>query len=120
MYRPIFRNYRKEEDNPNIIDDVKITEITELPGVKQQLDEMKSPLEITDIDVTNLAPRKVDFDLKRSIAKKLQKLEKRTQKAISELIRQRLNNQDDNNFAMNVNLGAQETQNASSKDVDSD
>lgn len=80
---------------------------------------MKTPLEVTDIDVSNLAPRKVDFDLKRAISKKLQKLDKRTQKAISELIRERLKSQDDeNNLAMNVNVGAQETQDA--KDEDSD
>jgi coiled-coil domain-containing protein 12 len=37
--------------------------------------------------LSNLAPRKIDWDLKRNIAKKLNKLEKRTQKAIVEMIR---------------------------------
>lgn len=81
---------------------------------------MKTPLEITDIDISNLAPKKVDFDLKRAINKKLQKLEKRTQKAISELIRDRLKTQTENDIASNVNLGAQETQKASAQDDDSD
>lgn len=115
----MFRNYKKDEEEVNIAETVNITEITEVEGVKAQLEEMKTPLEITDIDVTNLAPRKVDYDLKRSIAKKLQKLEKRTQKAISELIRDRLKSQnDENNLAMNVNVGARETEEA--KDEDSD
>ena len=76
-------------------------------SVAQQLEEMKEPLELKDIEISNLAPRKVDFDLKRAINKKLQKLEKRTQKAISELIRERLNKDE---LLETVNVGAQETQ----------
>ena len=37
-------------------------------------------------NLTNLAPRKIDWDLKRDIAKKLEKLERRTQKAIVEIL----------------------------------
>ena len=37
-----------------------------------------------------MAPRKPDWDLKRDVAKKLAKLEKRTQRAIAILIRERL------------------------------
>ena len=33
-----------------------------------------------------MAPRKPDWDLKRDISKKLEKLERRTQRAIAELI----------------------------------
>ena len=46
------------------------------------------------LDFTNLAPKKPDWDLKRDIAPKLEKLEKRTQKAIAELIRERLKEED--------------------------
>lgn len=66
---------------------------------------MKTPLEINDIDITNLAPRKVDWDLKRDISKKLEKLERRTQRAIVELIRDRLTAKDD--IAQAVNVGAE-------------
>ena len=38
--------------------------------------------------------KKPDWDLKRDIAPKLEKLEKRTQKAIAELIRERLKEED--------------------------
>ena len=38
-------------------------------------------------DLINLAPRKPDWDLKRDVAKKLEKLERRTQRAIAQLIR---------------------------------
>ena len=37
-------------------------------------------------DLMNLAPRKPDWDLKRDVSKKLAKLERRTQRAIAELI----------------------------------
>ena len=37
-------------------------------------------------NLANLAPRKIDWDLKRDIAKKLEKLERRTQKAIVEIL----------------------------------
>ena len=37
-----------------------------------------------------MAPRKPDWDLKRDVAKKLEKLERRTQRAIAQLIRKLL------------------------------
>ena len=58
-------------------------------------------------DFTNLAPRKPDWDLKRDIAPKLEKLERRTQKAIAELIRERLKEED---LANAVTAGASAAQ----------
>lgn len=77
---------------------------------------MKTPLEINDIDITNLAPRKVDWDLKRDISKKLEKLERRTQRAIVELIRDRLTAKDD--IAQAVNVGAELSKQAGGQDDD--
>lgn len=111
--RPTFRNYKKD-DTEKITDDLQLPNVEE--SVAQQLEEMKQPLELKDIEISNLAPRKVDFDLKRAINKKLQKLEKRTQKAISELIRERLNKDE---LLETVNVGAQETQHQNNDD-DSD
>lgn len=45
-----------------------------------------------DVDLLSLAPRKPDSDLKRDVEKKLKKLEKRTNRAIAELTRERLLN----------------------------
>ena len=59
-------------------------------------------------DFTNLAPRKPDWDLKRDIAPKLEKLERRTQRAIAELIRQRLQEED---LANAVSAGANAARN---------
>ncbi|XP_045712804.1 coiled-coil domain-containing protein 12 [Phyllostomus hastatus] len=63
--------------------------------VKEQLEAAKPEPIIEEVDLANLAPRKPDWDLKRDVAKKLEKLEKRTQRAIAELIRERLKGQED-------------------------
>lgn len=47
----------------------------------------------------NLAPKKPNWDLKRDIEKKLEKLDSRTQRAIYEIIRQRLEGDKDANLA---------------------
>lgn len=108
----MFRNYKKDGEEKITVDDIQLPDVNSI--VKDQLEEMKEPLEVKDIDISNLAPRKVDFDLKRAINKKLQKLEKRTQKAISELIRERLNTQED--LLEQVNVGARETQQQNNDD----
>jgi coiled-coil domain-containing protein 12 len=57
-----------------------------------------------------LAPRKPDWDLKRDVAQKLQRLERRTQRAIAELIRERLHeNQGSSNLAEAVALEGQQS-----------
>uniref|UniRef100_A0A8C5KPB4 Coiled-coil domain containing 12 n=1 Tax=Jaculus jaculus TaxID=51337 RepID=A0A8C5KPB4_JACJA len=55
--------------------------------VKEQLEAAKPEPVIEEVDLANLAPRKPDWDLKRDVSKKLEKLEKRTRRAIAELIR---------------------------------
>ncbi|KAI8051056.1 mRNA splicing factor [Gilbertella persicaria] len=43
-----------------------------------------------EVDLFNLAPKKPNWDLKRDVEKKLEKLDRRTQRAIYEIIRIRL------------------------------
>ena len=43
-----------------------------------------------EVDLLNLAPRKPDWDLKRDIKTKLERLDRRTKRAIAEMIRERL------------------------------
>lgn len=64
--------------------------------VQSQLELLKTPIVIDEIDIANLAPRKPDWDLKRDVSKKLEKLEHRTQRAIAELIRERLHRNQEN------------------------
>uniref|UniRef100_UPI00398EF441 coiled-coil domain-containing protein 12 n=1 Tax=Pristiophorus japonicus TaxID=55135 RepID=UPI00398EF441 len=63
--------------------------------VRDQLEAGKPEPVIEEVDLVNLAPRKPDWDLKRDVAKKLEKLEKRTQRAIAELIREKLKGNED-------------------------
>jgi len=56
--------------------------------------------------LNTLAPRKPDWDLKRDIEKRMAKLERRTQRAIAELIRERLKGEENLDLASAVNEGA--------------
>ncbi|XP_019542065.3 coiled-coil domain-containing protein 12 [Aedes albopictus] len=101
--KPVFRNYRpeSEEIQESALEEVKPADVE--AEVSSQLEMMKAPIVIEEIDIANLAPRKPDWDLKRDVSKKLEKLERRTQKAIAELIRDRLKaGQDDILQAVNV------------------
>nr|CUU97920.1 hypothetical transcript [Hymenolepis microstoma]CUU98146.1 hypothetical transcript [Hymenolepis microstoma] len=88
--KPIFRNY-----NP-ISDDLKDgllperTMINLEVRVADQLEAAKTEAVVDEVNLFNLAPRKPDWDLKRGVEKKLKRLERRTQRVIAELIRERL------------------------------
>lgn len=69
--------------------------------VKEQLEAAKPEPVIEEVGLANLAPRKPDWDLKRDVTEKLKRLERRTERAIAELIRERLKGQDDS-FATTV------------------
>lgn len=64
-----------------------------------------------------MAPRKPDWDLKRDVAPKLQKLERRTQRAIAELILERLGNTP-NDLAAAVQLSDLPRQDSAENDLD--
>lgn len=50
---------------------------------------MKKDRALTQADLlVNVAPKKPNWDLRRDVAKKLEKLERRTQRAITELLQQ--------------------------------
>lgn len=57
-------------------------------AIEDQLAATKSLTRVENIDLNLLAPRKIDWDLKRDVEKKLDKLERKTQRVIAELIRQ--------------------------------
>ncbi len=83
--------------------------------VQEELASEHRGVEIEQLDFTNLAPRKPDWDLKRDIAPKLEKLERRTQRAIAELIRERLQEED---LANAVNAGASAARQLAANDED--
>ncbi|VDO96587.1 unnamed protein product [Soboliphyme baturini] len=87
---PHFHNYTPTSEvlKENVLPRVESGNVRE--KVRDQLESAKTGLEVEEIDLTVLAPRKIDWDLKRDIAPKLEKLERRTQRAIVELIREKL------------------------------
>ncbi|CAH8586907.1 unnamed protein product [Schistosoma bovis] len=84
--KPIFRNYKPQSEE---------LKDGELPAGKPvdlnkhiiaQLEAADAPVIVDEVNLASLAPRKPDWDLKRGVEKKLRKLERRTQRAIAELI----------------------------------
>uniref|UniRef100_H2UG02 Coiled-coil domain containing 12 n=2 Tax=Takifugu rubripes TaxID=31033 RepID=H2UG02_TAKRU len=84
------RNYTPEDDElkQRKVPNAKPASVED--KLKDQLEAANPEPIIEEVDLANLAPRKPDWDLKRDVAKKLEKLERRTQRAIAELIRDRL------------------------------
>ncbi|OTF82373.1 cwf18 pre-mRNA splicing factor-like protein [Euroglyphus maynei] len=74
--KPKFRNYNPSDKN---------LQENLLPKSRPE-NGMNELLSKIIIDLTKLAPKKIDWDLKRNIAKKMDKLERKTQIAIAELI----------------------------------
>ncbi|RMZ94785.1 coiled-coil domain-containing 12 [Brachionus plicatilis] len=105
--KPLFRNYapRDEELKARILPKPDLTEIRN--EIKEQLDSGKPKSLIEkEIDLATLAPQKIDWDLKRECEKKLKVLDKRTQKAIVELIRDRLRADKSSDLAELVTVGS--------------
>jgi len=92
--KPIFRSYKPQDEtfSDSVLPPAEPSDVRD--KVQDELDNENVGLTMENLDFTNLAPRKPDWDLKRDIAPKLAKLERKTQKAIAELIRERLKNED--------------------------
>ncbi|CAF0979181.1 unnamed protein product [Brachionus calyciflorus] len=105
--KPLFRNYTPKDDDlkSNILPKPDLSEIRD--EIKEQLDSAKpKPLIEKEIDLATLAPQKIDWDLKRECEKKLKILERRTQKAIVEIIRDRLKASKNSDLAELVTVGS--------------
>merc|ERR1712181_7714 len=87
---PVFRSYKPDAEQlqDNVLPIAEPKEVEE--EIQDVLSLAKDTKIIDELDFVNLAPRKPDWDLKRDIAKKLEKLERRTARAIGEVIRDRL------------------------------
>ncbi|KAE9394105.1 mRNA splicing factor [Gymnopus androsaceus JB14] len=59
-------------------------------GLAQQVIAEDEEKRAEELNVFNIAPKRINWDLKRETDKKLSKLERKTQEAIHTLIRQRL------------------------------
>ncbi|CAH4031548.1 unnamed protein product [Pieris brassicae] len=96
--RPMFRSYKPQDESLQQakLQDAEPEKVDE--EVKDLVEAGKEKVVLQDLDIASLAPRKPDWDLKRDVAKKLEKLERRTQKAIAELIWERLKQGSDDNL----------------------
>ncbi|XP_076366542.1 coiled-coil domain-containing protein 12 isoform X2 [Tachypleus tridentatus] len=114
--KPIFRSYKPQHESLNsfVLENAKPESVDE--QIQDHLAAGKPEPLIQEVDLATLAPRKPDWDLKRDVAKKLEKLERKTQRAIAELIRERLKAGDEDLAnAVNVVANVREAQ-----QVDSD
>lgn len=105
--KPIFRNYTPKDETlkPGVLPKPNLINIE--TEIKDQLDSGKPEALIAkEIDLTTLAPQKIDWDLKRDVDKRLKLLERRTQQAIVELIRQRLLREKNSDLAELVSVGS--------------
>ncbi|XP_062121657.1 coiled-coil domain-containing protein 12 [Drosophila sulfurigaster albostrigata] len=113
--KPVFRSYKPQNENTTgeILPQEPTGNIE--TAVQSQLNLLEQPMVIDEIDITNLAPRKPDWDLKRDVSKKLERLERRTQKAIAELIRERLKMNQFEDISQAVNVATAQVQNGGKK-----
>ncbi|KAL0832865.1 hypothetical protein ABMA28_001018 [Loxostege sticticalis] len=102
--KPKFRSYKPQDE---MLQEAKLEEAQPTlveDEVKDLLEAGKEKVVLQDLDISSLAPRKPDWDLKRDVAKKLEKLERRTQKAIAELIWERLKQGGEDNLGAMVTM----------------
>lgn len=59
--KPIFRNYKpeSEESTEQIAENVEMGAVEK--QVEDQMEAMKQPIVVDEIDISNLAPRKIDW-----------------------------------------------------------
>ncbi|KAK0167997.1 hypothetical protein PV327_001840 [Microctonus hyperodae] len=99
---PKFRSYKPQDETlkENVLEEPKPGDVE--AEVQDLLSAAKQKVVIEELDIASLAPRKPDWDLKRDVAKKSEKLERRTQKAIAELIIERLKHGESQDLATAV------------------
>ncbi|KAI9319101.1 mRNA splicing factor [Dichotomocladium elegans] len=91
-----FRSYIPKDENlkehVNIATpaDVGETIESETQNLAKEVLAEAANRETDEVDLFNLQPKKPNWDLKRDVQKKLDKLDRKTQRAILELIRKRL------------------------------
>uniref|UniRef100_A0A2A4JIB9 Cwf18 pre-mRNA splicing factor n=1 Tax=Heliothis virescens TaxID=7102 RepID=A0A2A4JIB9_HELVI len=102
--KPKFRSYKPQDETLQEakLDDAEPAAVE--AEVQDLLEAGKEKIVLQDLDISSLAPRKPDWDLKRDVAKKLEKLERRTQKAIAELIWERLKQGNEDNLGAMVTM----------------
>ncbi|XP_065838467.1 coiled-coil domain-containing protein 12-like [Oscarella lobularis] len=111
-----FRSYKPKDESlqekqlPGAKPDSLAAEVEEKIKAATQDDNKDA-----EINLLSLAPKKPDWDLKRDVTKKLERVERRTQRAIVDLIRLRLEKGE-----VNLAEAVLQTQNKKENDDDDD
>merc|ERR1711908_127624 len=85
-YRPLDENLHRDE-----IDKADVIPVDgEVEGLEEEARAQAPGAETNELDLVALAPKRPDWDLKRAIEPQLDKLKRKTERAIAELIRERL------------------------------
>ncbi|KAI9477931.1 MAG: mRNA splicing factor [Benjaminiella poitrasii] len=92
----------KEHVEISTSDDIQETIESETKDMTKETLAQAIEKQKEEVDLFNLAPKKPNWDLKRDVEKKLEKLERQTQKSIYEIIRKRLQNDQNVNLAQVV------------------
>ncbi|KAI8067082.1 mRNA splicing factor [Gongronella butleri] len=99
----VFRSYTPQDEElkkhvqPASHADIKMTAETATADIPTETLKEAAEKETEEVDLFNLAPKKANWDLRRDVEKKMRRLDRRTQRAILDLIRKRL--ADDGNLA---------------------
>ncbi|XP_002406102.3 coiled-coil domain-containing protein 12 [Ixodes scapularis] len=88
--KPVFRSYKPEDETLREATLPEVSPVSIEGEIKERIAVATPEDLVKEVDLSSLAPRKPDWDLKRDVSKKLDKLDKRTKRAIAELIRDRL------------------------------
>ena len=103
-----FRNYQPqpgtvptEKLSPaktEVVDEISPKESEPVHPPQSQSDPIKKELQVyaQSDDALNIVPRKANWDLKSMVTKKLEKLERRTQLAIVDILREKMNSEENN------------------------
>lgn len=93
-----FRNYTPH-DKQLLALKLEPIQPQDLPSVEKEVKDLGAvkSLEIPEVDLLHLAPKKPNWDLKRDVDAKLAKLDRRTKRAIAEIIRDRLQKENEGN-----------------------
>ncbi|ORX57609.1 mRNA splicing factor [Hesseltinella vesiculosa] len=92
----VFRSYTPQDESlkdhvqPASYTDIKHTAESATKHIPTETLRDAAAKETDEVDLFNLAPKKANWDLRRDVEKKMQKLDRRTQRAILDIIRQRL------------------------------
>jgi len=87
-FDPETRTLRKAGQNSDLAPQDTVEK--DVDGLSQRILQDDEERRTKDLDIHNIAPKRVNWDLKRDLNKKLAKLDRKTQESIHTLIRRRL------------------------------